>query len=115
MSFTVNDALKVGWLREAQVCGGAAGLTRIVSSVNVMEVPDILAWIKPRSVAMSVANVVVPATTASKTASRTRAYSSMSCPDSSRCNCAINRASRMETSPLKGSWMDESPASNWRG
>jgi purine catabolism regulator len=46
MTFTVSDALRTGRLREAQVRAGAAGLTRRVASVNVMEVPDILPWVK---------------------------------------------------------------------
>src|SRR5215470_5419166 len=39
---------------------------------------------------MSVAMLVDPATTAARTAARTRAYSSRSCPDSSRCRFLTN-------------------------
>jgi DNA-binding PucR family transcriptional regulator len=53
MTFTVSDALQTGWLREAQVRGGSSGLTRIVASVNVMEVPDILAWVKPHGLLLT--------------------------------------------------------------
>ena len=46
MTFTVNDALKVGPLRLARVLAGTEGLNRTLSYVNVMEVPDILKWVK---------------------------------------------------------------------
>lgn len=46
MTFTVNDALKVGPLRLARVLAGTEGLNRPLSYVNVMEVPDILKWVK---------------------------------------------------------------------
>ncbi len=46
MTFTVNDALKVGPLRFARVLAGTNGLNRSLSYVNVMEVPDILKWVK---------------------------------------------------------------------
>ncbi len=53
MTFTVSDALKTGWLREAEVRAGADGLTRTIASVNVMEVPDILAWVKPHELLLT--------------------------------------------------------------
>ncbi len=46
MTFTVNDALKVGPLRCARVLAGTNGLNRALSYVNVMEVPDILKWVR---------------------------------------------------------------------
>jgi purine catabolism regulator len=46
MTFTVNDALKVGPLRCARVLAGMNGLNRTLSYVNVMEVPDILKWVR---------------------------------------------------------------------
>jgi PucR family transcriptional regulator, purine catabolism regulatory protein len=46
MTFTVQDALKVGPLRFARVLAGGDGLNRPLSYVNVMEVPDILKWVK---------------------------------------------------------------------
>lgn len=53
MAFTVSDALKTSWLREAKIRAGIAGLTRTVASVNVMEVPDILAWVKPHELLLT--------------------------------------------------------------
>ncbi|QBD82759.1 PucR family transcriptional regulator [Ktedonosporobacter rubrisoli] len=53
MTFTVRDALRTGRLSEAHIRAGADGLGRIVSSVNVMEVPDILAWIKPHELLLT--------------------------------------------------------------
>jgi DNA-binding PucR family transcriptional regulator len=46
MTFTVQDALKVGPLRFARVLAGMDGLNHPLSYVNVMEVPDILKWVK---------------------------------------------------------------------
>jgi len=46
MTFTVSDALKVGPLRFARVLAGGDGLNHTLSYVNVMEVPDILKWVK---------------------------------------------------------------------
>jgi purine catabolism regulator len=46
MTFTVQDALKVGPLRSARVLAGVDGLSHPLSYVNVMEVPDILKWVK---------------------------------------------------------------------
>ena len=41
------DILKLPTLRRARVVAGTQGLHRLVRYVNVMEVPDILAWVKP--------------------------------------------------------------------
>jgi PucR family transcriptional regulator, purine catabolism regulatory protein len=43
----LRDALAVPALAGARVVAGAAGLGRVVRSANVMEVPDILPWVKP--------------------------------------------------------------------
>ena len=42
----VRDVLELPPLLQARVVAGAGGLERIVRSVNVMEVPDILDWVK---------------------------------------------------------------------
>jgi purine catabolism regulator len=46
MAFTVSDALKIGPLSRARVLAGMEGLHRPLSYVNVMEVPDILKWVR---------------------------------------------------------------------
>src|SRR3954447_733796 len=43
----LREALRLGPLQRARVVAGAAGLDRLVSQVNMMEVPDILPWVKP--------------------------------------------------------------------
>ena len=43
---TVREALTVEGLQHARVLAGAAGLDREITFVNVMEVPDILDWVK---------------------------------------------------------------------
>jgi purine catabolism regulator len=53
MTFTVSDALKTAVLREAQVRAGESGLTHTIASVNVMEVPDILAWVRPHELLLT--------------------------------------------------------------
>jgi hypothetical protein len=40
-------------LAEARVLAGASGLDRIVSRLNVMEVPDILPWVKPHELLLT--------------------------------------------------------------
>lgn len=48
MKLTLREALKLAEpLRGARVLGGADALDNVVSSVNVMEVPDILDWVHP--------------------------------------------------------------------
>ncbi len=43
---TVKEALQLDILQGAKVIAGAKGLNRVISSVNVMEVPDIFDWVK---------------------------------------------------------------------
>ena len=44
---TVREVLELPALAGVRVLGGNAGLGRVVARVNVMEVPDILPWVKP--------------------------------------------------------------------
>lgn len=44
---SLEDLLKTSSLAKARVVAGAAGLSRLVARLNVMEVPDIQAWVKP--------------------------------------------------------------------
>lgn len=46
-SFTVEELLAIPHLHEARLVAGAAGLGRSINRVNVMEVPDIVAWVRP--------------------------------------------------------------------
>jgi len=43
----ISEVLTLAPLGTARLVAGAAGVDRIVRSVNVMEVPDILPWVKP--------------------------------------------------------------------
>ncbi|MHB1134266.1 MAG: PucR family transcriptional regulator [Chloroflexota bacterium] len=43
----LQEVLSLEPLRRARVVAGAKGLRKLVRYVNVMEVPDILAWVKP--------------------------------------------------------------------
>jgi len=45
--------LELDSLRGARVLAGHAGLGRLVSSLNVMEVPDILPWVKPQELLLT--------------------------------------------------------------
>jgi purine catabolism regulator len=54
-SVSLRDALALPALRGARVLAGAAGLDRPVRFVNVMEVPDILAWVKPDELLLTTA------------------------------------------------------------
>ena len=45
--FTVAELLAIPHLHEARLVAGEAGLQNSIIRVNVMEVPDILAWVRP--------------------------------------------------------------------
>jgi purine catabolism regulator len=47
MQLTLRDALLIKPLNRAKVLAGHSGMDNIVSSVNVMEVPDIIKWVHP--------------------------------------------------------------------
>ncbi len=49
------DVMRLPVFGGAKVVGGAAGLDRPVRSVNVMEVPDILDWVKPDELLLTTA------------------------------------------------------------
>lgn len=46
MSITVREALRLPAFKDAVLVAGAAGLDRVITSVNIMEVPEILPWVK---------------------------------------------------------------------
>ena len=52
---SLREALKLAPLQRARVVAGAAGLDRLVSQINVMEVPDILPWVKPGQLLLTTA------------------------------------------------------------
>ena len=52
---TVREVLTASTLSGARVLAGDAGLERIVQRLNVMEVPDILPWVKPREFLLTTA------------------------------------------------------------
>ena len=51
----VAEVLELPILGGARLVGGRAGLDRVVRSVNVMEVPDILDWVKPDELLLTTA------------------------------------------------------------
>ncbi|MFC4531802.1 PucR family transcriptional regulator [Sphaerisporangium dianthi] len=50
---SVGEVLGVSTLAGARLIGGGNGLDRIVQRLNVMEVPDILAWVKPHELLLT--------------------------------------------------------------
>jgi PucR family transcriptional regulator, purine catabolism regulatory protein len=50
---SVGEVLGVSTLAQARLIGGADGLDRVVQRLNVMEVPDILAWVKPNELLLT--------------------------------------------------------------
>jgi len=50
---TVRAALEVPALAGARVLAGASGLDRVVHGANIMEVPDILPWVKPHELLLT--------------------------------------------------------------
>ena len=53
MGLRVREVLEAPCLAEARVLAGAQGLDRIVQRLNVMEVPDILPWVKPHELLLT--------------------------------------------------------------
>src|SRR5258705_2543032 len=49
----VREVLAAPCLAQARVLAGARGLDRIVSRLNIMEVPDILPWVKPNELLLT--------------------------------------------------------------
>ena len=54
-SIALSELLKVTTLARARVVGGHDGLRRPVRGINVMEVPDILDWVKPDELLLTTA------------------------------------------------------------
>ncbi len=52
---TVRDALMMESLRRARLVAGSDGLDREITSVNVMEVPDIINWVRPGALLLTTA------------------------------------------------------------
>ncbi len=52
---SIDDILSLPSLRDARVVGGRGGLARAVRAVNVMEVPDIVAWVQPDELLLTTA------------------------------------------------------------
>nr|WP_255429998.1 PucR family transcriptional regulator [Streptomonospora sp. PA3] len=50
---SVADALSLSSLAGAEVLAGAEGLDRVIQRLNVMEVPDILPWVKPNELLLT--------------------------------------------------------------
>lgn len=50
---TVGEVLGASTLSDARLLAGAGGLGRVVQRLNVMEVPDILPWVKPNELLLT--------------------------------------------------------------
>lgn len=50
---SVGEVLGVSTLNGARLIAGRSGLGRIVQRLNVMEVPDILSWVKPNELLLT--------------------------------------------------------------
>ena len=50
---SVGEVLGVSALSGARVIAGESGLDRVVQRLNVMEVPDVLAWVKPHELLLT--------------------------------------------------------------
>ncbi|NMM24873.1 MAG: PucR family transcriptional regulator [Phycicoccus sp.] len=53
LGLSLRAVLELGCLRGATVVAGHGGLDRIVSRLNVMEVPDILPWVRPNELLLT--------------------------------------------------------------
>ncbi|RYM02744.1 PucR family transcriptional regulator [Sporolactobacillus sp. THM7-7] len=45
-SFTCSDLKSIPQLRDAKLRAGSEGLTRVITRVNIMEVPDVIHWVQ---------------------------------------------------------------------
>jgi purine catabolism regulator len=50
---SIDEVLRASSLRGARVLAGTTGLSRVVQRLNVMEVPDILPWVKPHELLLT--------------------------------------------------------------
>src|SRR4051794_26917880 len=50
---SVREILGLSTLADARLIAGAGGLGRVVQRLNVMEVPDVLAWVKPNELLLT--------------------------------------------------------------
>lgn len=53
VGLAVREVLAAPCLARARVLAGASGLDRVVSRLNIMEVPDILPWVKPNELLLT--------------------------------------------------------------
>src|SRR4051794_7733068 len=53
LGLRVHEVLGATTLAGARVLAGASGLDRVVQRLNVMEVPDILPWVKPHELLLT--------------------------------------------------------------
>src|SRR5436190_23990668 len=53
LGLRVREVLGASSLAGSSVLAGAAGLDRVVRRLNVMEVPDILPWVKPHELPLT--------------------------------------------------------------
>lgn len=53
-TLTLGDVLATASFQGTEVLAGASGLDRVVSSINVMENPDIIPWVKKRELLITV-------------------------------------------------------------
>ena len=51
----LRDILKVDLLAGAEVLAGGSGMDHVITSVNVMEVPDIADWVRPGELLLTTA------------------------------------------------------------
>jgi len=51
--FTIGEALKTGRLIEARILAGKKGLDRIINSVTVMDIPEIVNWLTGRELVIA--------------------------------------------------------------
>lgn len=47
MDFTVREALKMEHMVNAKLIGGAGGIDRVISCVDISETPDAYKWLRP--------------------------------------------------------------------
>jgi PucR family transcriptional regulator, purine catabolism regulatory protein len=97
---TVRDALALPGLAGSEVAAGGAGLDQAVRWVNVMEVPDILPWVKPNELLLTTGFPLLPGDAGQL-------------PDPNRLTALIDSLAERQVAALavkRGRYLDDLPA-----
>lgn len=59
MGITIEELLRLPDMRQCRVLGGESGLSRLITNLNVMEVPDVLGWVNAGELLLTTAYAII--------------------------------------------------------